>query len=176
MYWIQLGWLLYLLCIVVVFVFCALAGTAQCNSWACGARLQLFVKFTYNCNFFIAYCFQFLRSHQNYILSKKRIGLIVEFFLQVRVVSCCVGVLLLVHCCVVVTIQGLGRSMMGPLLGGKQPFRRSRDGLVFGCEEGDKWNWVGSCGGGTGCRRTFCVVGHDLDDENPTLGWETLSK
>ena len=52
---------------------------------------------------------------------------------------------------------------MATLLGRKPPFRRPRDGLVVGCEEGNKWNWFGSCGGGTGCRRTFCAVDRDLD-------------
>ena len=58
---------------------------------------------------------------------------------------------------------------MATLLGRKPPFRRARDGLVVGCEEGNKCNWFGSCGGGTGCRRTFCAVDCDLD--LGTLAW-----
>ena len=41
--------------------------------------------------------------------------------------------------------------------GGGQPFRRPRDGIIDGCEEGGGRNWMGSCGGqeGTGRRRDF---------------------
>ena len=85
-------------------------------------------------------------SHNRY---KKRTNIVARVTLQLP----CVGLLRVVAAgallCVVVTKQGLGRSMMGPLLGGKQPFRRSHNGLVVGCEEGGGWNWMGSCVGGT---------------------------
>ena len=67
-------------------------------------------------------------------------------------VCCCVGVLLLVNCCVVELVKRL----MGTLSGRKPPFRWLRDRFVLDCEEGDGWNWMGSCGGGTGRRVSSC--------------------